>query len=298
MTNRNINSSGKNLHIVSVSGGASSALTLIRVVDRYQKNTDQNIIVPIFADTNWEHPDLLRFVDDLERYTGIPIVRLNSGKTPADVSEEQHMIFNSRVAKCTQVLKTKPIEKYVKKLRATGEYSRVYMNIGFNTKDRYDKADTRKPYGRLPGPVTNWRRLGITVRYPPKWVPRVSDPKPILESMGFALPEPYLKAREGNAFVTNNCSGGCFKAGVKYWRGLLLTYPDTFIERMNWEDSMRSQEKYAKYAILTRTINGIKLPYPLTELYKDTIGLDPKALRHQMLEDDLDSDCVTECLVF
>jgi len=106
----------KSAYIVSVSSGASSAAALIRAYELYPHEH----IYPVFADTNIEHEDHHRFLRDLENLLRIKIHRLNSGKTPYDISEEQGMIFNSRVANCTIELKVKPIQQYVETIRIMG----------------------------------------------------------------------------------------------------------------------------------------------------------------------------------
>lgn len=285
------------IHFVSVSGGASSAATLIRVFERYPHDS----IYPVFADTNWEHPDLYRFINDLEVYIDKPIVRLNSGSTPSDISEREKMIFNSRVANCTKELKVKPLQNYVASIKSDVQPTRAFMHIGFNIKDRYAKARSDKPYGRLPSPIINWKARDVIVKYPLWFYPRIDNPLAYVEAKGLALPEAYnIKYSNSKVFITNNCYGGCFKAGAKYWRGLLLTYPDVFNERMQWENSMRAQEKYSSYAILTKTENGVKRAYPLEELKHDTEILvsNDKQLRAQLMIDDIESDCVDECQVF
>ena len=69
---------------------------------------------------------------------------------------------------------------------------------------------------------------------------------------------------------------------------------------MEWEEMMRSKEGMGNYAILTRQVNGIKRAFPLKELYEETLRLveNDKELRKQLLLDDIESDCVDECLVF
>lgn len=277
--------------IVSVSGGLSSAATLLRCYELYPEDT----IYPVFADTHWEDEDVYRFINDLVYLTGCRLVRLSVGKTPADVSEDQHMIFNSRVAKCTQVLKTQPILEYAKTLKAPD--TRVYMCIGFNIGDRYDKTRGGKPYGRLPAPVHNWQKEGIYVKYPLWYYPRITNVRAYVESYGLTVPNIYNKREEGYN-ITANCGGGCFKAGKKHWRGLLQINRERFLERALWENDMRKRPQYSNYAILTKTENGIKRPYPLLELMQDYDTATASERRIEDMLDDMESSCVVECQVF
>jgi len=80
-------------HLVNVSGGAGSAAALFRVIDRYGR---ENVSASL-ADTNSEHPDLYRFVDDLERIADIEIVRLkNGGLTIWDIFFREMMFTNPK----------------------------------------------------------------------------------------------------------------------------------------------------------------------------------------------------------
>lgn len=283
------------LYFVSVSGGASSAAALIRATELYPKE----MIKPVFANTNWEHPDMYRFVDDLENYVGIPFHRINNnGLTPADVSEDRQFIFNSLVASCTNELKVKPIQNWVKTFLS--DDIRAFMLIGYNLGDRYNKARKNRPYGRLPNAVKNWNSLGVYVKYPLWFYPRITNPKQYIENLGLQLPELYkIRERNPNVNIQNNCYGGCFKQGIKYWRGLLIVFPEIFNERMEWENKMRKIPKLSNYAILQKTENGKKRAYPLEELKRDTFEMDDYELKRQQMIDDFESDCTgDECQIF
>lgn len=280
------------LHVVSVSGHTSSAAALLRVVDRYAHET----IRPVFCDTNWENEDTYSFVSQLEQRTGIAITKIdNDGKTPADISEQESMIFNSRVANCTIELKVKPIERLVSTLQNDG-YT-VMMHIGYNIADRYKRARSDKPFGRLLSPVLNWRKLGVVVKYPLWWYPRVINPDEYCRENGLHLPASYIHDENFVFKTTKNCSGGCFKQGVIYWRGLYVSDRETFKSRMMWENKMRQNTKYHDYAICTRTVNGQKRAYPLHEIAEDTERMlrTPKQMRLQLFYDDIGETCGAEC---
>jgi len=170
------------------------------------------------------------------------------------------------------------------------------MLIGYNMKDRYQRARTDKPYGRLPAPIENWSKRNVYVKYPLWFYPRIKDPLAYCEQHNIKLPISYYERELGN-MVTGNCGGTCFKAGTKYWRGAIYFNLPNFMRAMVWENKMRSNPKYADYAILTRTIDGVKKPYPLVELFIETMRADrdkPKQLRMMFL-DDIESDCIVEC---
>ena len=59
--------------IVNVSGGAASAIAWFRTVERHGAEN----VKAVFADTNSEHPDLYRFLDDCESHIGQKIHRID-----------------------------------------------------------------------------------------------------------------------------------------------------------------------------------------------------------------------------
>lgn len=277
----------KNAYFISVSGGASSAATLIRCVDLYPKED----IYPIFADTLIEHPTTYQFLDDLELLVGIPIHRIKTGFNPMDISDKQKMIFNSRVAKCTQELKTIPIQRYIETIEADHKY----LCIGFNIKDAIARRGIK--HGRLPAPVLHWNKRGIRVKYPLHFYPKIVDINGFVKSYGLTLPAAYA-LRDQGFNVTANCGGTCFKAGIKYWRDSIFFNPEQFIKWMQWETEKRKNPKFSKYSILRRTINGVKEVYPLEMLYTETLAADDSALRRLRMQDEIESDCSVECQVF
>ena len=84
-------------HIVSLSGGTSSAVAADRVIKRYGRD---NVIL-WFADTKWEDEDLYRFLKDLESYWEMEIERYVNGLNPLEVAEKAKMITNNRMIRCS-----------------------------------------------------------------------------------------------------------------------------------------------------------------------------------------------------
>jgi 3'-phosphoadenosine 5'-phosphosulfate sulfotransferase (PAPS reductase)/FAD synthetase len=66
---------------VNVSGGHGSALAWHRCIEWFGRDR----VVPVFADTNSEHADLYRFLDDCEKQFGQQLTRLNDGRNIWDV---------------------------------------------------------------------------------------------------------------------------------------------------------------------------------------------------------------------
>lgn len=71
-------------NVISLSGGKDSTAMLLLMLERGEPVCDV-----IFFDTGWEFPQMLEHIDRLERYTGIPVVRLKP-RRPFDYLFAQH----------------------------------------------------------------------------------------------------------------------------------------------------------------------------------------------------------------
>ena len=72
---------------MSLSGGTASAVAGDRILNAYSREN----VTFWFADTSWEDEDLYRYLNDLEHYWEITIVRFKDGRTPLEVAETVHM---------------------------------------------------------------------------------------------------------------------------------------------------------------------------------------------------------------
>lgn len=193
--------------IVALSGGKASAWCASWALRHYAPAD----VVLYFNDTGWEHPDLYRFLVDLERHFDKQITRDSDGRTPEELFYSERMMANSRVPFCSRVLKARRLQQFCQ----AGDV--LIFGIGYAERHRavriaqvyagLDKALTvRFPLiseGMTPGAVDDWLRYtGIE--------------EPALYRLGFAH---------------NNCSGGCVRAGKGQWVHLLRTLPDVYAER-------------------------------------------------------------------
>ena len=97
-------------HIVSLSGGIGSYITLKRIIANYGKEN----AIAVFCDTLYEDGDLYRFLEDIEKKLKIEIIRLSAYKTPLQLQIEDGFIYNSRVANCSKILKSKVFNEWLK----------------------------------------------------------------------------------------------------------------------------------------------------------------------------------------
>lgn len=195
------------IYIVNLSGGLTSEEALDRSIERYGKAST----VALFADTRTEDADLYRFLDDIERYYGIPINRVADGRDVFQVWHDRRLISMGRIAPCSEVLKRQPCDRWVKEHYAGAEYTRVFG---------YEALE-----------VDRMERLAAELAPVPTWFPLVERPyvdkchiAAKLESRGIAVPFLYTQG-----FEHNNCGGGCVKAGQAHWAHLWLTLPERYL---------------------------------------------------------------------
>ena len=193
-----------NRHIVALSGGVASAW-----VANWVKNNIEGDKIFYFNDTKWEHPDLYRFLDDLEMALDITITRDNHGMNPEEIFYKNKMLGSNRAPICSKVLKAEQMQKYV----IPGDT--LYFGIDGGEMHRAARIT----------PI--YERLGCECVFPliDNRVHRL-DMFKFIESIDIVIPKMY---RDG--FTHNNCSGGCVRAGKPQWASLLNTYPEVYADR-------------------------------------------------------------------
>ena len=204
-------------HIVSLSGGIGSYITLKRVISKYGIEN----VVAVFCDTLNEDGDLYRFLYDIEKKLNIGIIKLCSYKTPLQLQIENKFIFNSRVASCSKELKSKVFNEWLKNNYKPSECI-LYMGIDWSEAHRCE-AITKNyaPY---------------KVEYP--LCQEIKFKKEYLEELkhdGIKIPRLYTIG-----LTHNNCGGKCVKAGIGHWLQLLEKDRNRFLEAENEELMLQS----------------------------------------------------------
>ena len=206
-------------HILTISGGLTSAY-VCKVITEKEKNVEL-----IFTDTCWEHKDLYRFLNDLEKLFKMDITRLQHPKykNPEELFKSHGMLGSNRVPSCSRVLKVEVLQKYLKE-----KYDNnciVYFGIDYSESHRAERIKFQ------------YDKLGIETRFP------------LVESKDFFIRDrianwlkennieiPYLYKK---GYSHNNCSGGCVRAGKKSWLHLLKNDPETYKERERVEKEFK-----------------------------------------------------------
>ena len=248
-------------HIVSLSGGVSSAVAADRVINRYGRDA----VTLWFADTSWEDEDLYRFIDDCMQRWGGELVRHADGRNPLQIGEEHNIIPNQRLAPCTFELKIEPFERYLWK---TVRPITVYL--GFNWDEEEDRIDKRRYWRRIPKNGGKPHRPngyaarfpGVYEDFPLLWKPLVWDTQAEVRSWGIDVPRLYKAG-----FPHNNCGGRCVKQGIGEWNRLRIQFPERFAEVRDWELAQRAKGgARADYAICRDQSGGQVRPVTLAEI--------------------------------
>ena len=237
------------IHVVNVSGGAASAVCLFRVIERFGRENMR----AVFADTRWEHPDCYRFLDDVERVSGVHIDRLSDGRNIWDVfTSAQTLTMGTGGCKASWELKRKPLDKYTASI--SGDVT-VYVGFGPDEDDRQARLKRALPDRKLEFPLT--------------WQPMLSrcDVMDDLKARGIEPPSMYA-----DGYPHANCAGACILAGIKQWAGLLKNNPELY--RTSEENEQRFQEilrgrDRAEHTILKDRRGGVVSNYSLRQLRED-----------------------------
>jgi hypothetical protein len=197
-------------HVVNVSGGAGSAVALFRVIDRYGR---ENVSARL-ADTNSEHPDLYRFVDDVEREAGIEITRLNNyGLNIWDIFFREMMFTNPKTGGCLAAwhLKKLPLMNHAATI-GTPEEITIHVGFSIDEDDRISRlVETGKPW-QFDFPLT-WERPLVRCS--------VIDE---LHRRGIRECEVYEQG-----YPHANClKWNCVLSGIGQWLGVLRDNPDGY----------------------------------------------------------------------
>lgn len=258
------------IYVVSLSGGKSSAIAADRVISTFGKERTKLW----FADTLWEDQDLYRFLDDLERYWGIPIVRTAEGRKPLQVAEDRHIIPHSRIAPCSIALKVQPFTQYI-----LSEDKPLTVCLGFDFTE----------WHRIWTPMERYNSIrGVRTVVPLLWSPmlRPIDYNSIIEGWGIEVPRLYKMG-----FNHNNCGGRCVRQGLKEWKLLHKVMPERFEEVASWERKHSQADGPTKdHTMLSRERQGQR--YNIS-LY-DALGLIPDAEVHDTEGDDRGSCYCTD----
>lgn len=205
--------------IVTLSGGKASAYC----ADWAFKNYHKDDIILYFNDTQWEHPDLYRFLKDLEKYFNHKITIDSDGRSPEDLFYKQHALANNRMPFCSRILKAERLQKFYK----DGDI--LIFGIGAYEQHRAERIS--QVYQLVATKTDKWPKIRFPlIEYN---ISKEQIDQFIIDA-GIEIPLLYKLG-----FLHNNCSGGCVRAGKKHWKLLLEKLPEVYRERERVEEEVR-----------------------------------------------------------
>ena len=202
------------IHVIQFSGGAASALVAKLVAEEYGK---ENVVL-LHHDTKAEDPDTYRFLKQVSKHVGVPVVDISDGRSLWEVIEHKKALPSDWMPFCTEILKQKPGEYYFRWLeRQKIEYT-MYNGFGPDEWSRVQRAVVRaEASGRkLRCPLFEKKIYGEEVK------------RIIREDWKICLPNAYKTMKH------NNCIP-CFKAGKASWRKVWEFYPEQFAKAVELE---------------------------------------------------------------
>lgn len=219
--------------LVWFSCGMTSAVAAKMTVDKYP---DRDVQV-IYCETNSEHPDSERFLQECAKWIGMPILRIKSEKYTDiwDVFEKTRWLVGPAGARCTTELKKNPRRDYQRP-------DDIHV-FGFDTSE-VGRAD-------------RWRENNFpSVLWTPLIEEGVSKKKcaKMLRDAGIDAAKMYQLG-----YKNNNCIG-CCKGGAGYWNKIRVDFPEVF-------DRMSKVERNLNAAMLHRMEGGERVRVFLDELH-------------------------------
>jgi len=202
-------------HILSLSGGKDSTALAIYMRDRIPK------LEYVFCDTEKELPETYEYLKKLEVYLGKPIEYLKHDGRGFDelLHARRGFLPSPQVRWCTEHLKIKPFEKYVRD-------DLCYSYIGI----RADEPHRKGYISTKPNIIAHYPFIEDGLRK--------QDIIRLLDESGLGLPAYYdWRSRSGCYF--------CFFQQRIEWVGLLENHPDLYQEAIMYErEDTETGERY------------------------------------------------------
>jgi hypothetical protein len=200
------------------SGGVASAVACLLAIEKYGDD-----VICVFCDTNIEHPDTYRFMQDFEKVVGIKVQIIRSLRfvDPEAVWRKYKGMNFASGAPCSMALKKEPRIKFQ---NLETDFCQIF---GFD----YCKKEMKRATSML----HNNPDLNPVF---PLIVEKIDRDKifKTIEKLGINRPKTY------DHFLNNNCIGaddspigGCIQGGIGYWQKIKVLYPHKYHYMANIE---------------------------------------------------------------
>jgi hypothetical protein len=191
--------------LVWFSCGAASAVAAKLAVEKYAEK-----VQVVYCDTSaTEHPDNLRFLQDVEKWLGRNIIRIRSAdfKDIDDVFEKRRYMVGPKGAPCTTLLKKVPREVF--------QFPDDVHIFGYTAEEQRRAEKFENENKSL---MVEWILIDEQISK--------SDCILDVELAGIRLPEMYRLD-----FDHNNCLGCVKSQSPGYWNKTRRHFPETFARR-------------------------------------------------------------------
>lgn len=189
---------------------------------------------------------MLKLANKAQEY--IPhLVWLIEGRTPWEVFFDRNFLGNSRVDRCSELLKRRICDKWVLE-NCNFNVTTIYVGITFDEIHRIERLKPLKLPWRYEAPLCSKPAIS-------KW--KIFE---FAKAEGLKIPRLYKLG-----FTHNNCGGFCIKAGKSHFEILHNKLPDRYKYHENKELEIQSWLNQ-DVTILREVKNGEKVRLPLVEL--------------------------------
>lgn len=217
----------------------------------------------VWHDTGWELPEVYAWIDQVERYLGVSIIRLGDDLT--EIVAEQGLLPSHGRRFCTKYAKLKPMRDFLGKQEAT-----LYLGLRADEDDRIQGLRPSK-YETFRFPLKEqgigfervWEDVYATGIGPPLFYWQWMAER--VEELGGRRPDGtpdwvWLPLFSGRS--RPNCDP-CFYQRTYEWIWLHETHPDLFWAAVQTEES--TQHK-SPFRWRKRQVKGRSVPSPLVDL--------------------------------
>jgi len=209
--------------VVWFSCGAASAVAAKLTVEKYGKN---NTILIVNNPVKEEHPDNLRFKNDVSKWINKEIIEAKNSNYPnasiTEIFEKRKYMSGVAGAPCTMLLKKEARYQFEKQVDID------YHVLGFTTDEykRHEKFVKGERPNTLPVLIDAQMSKKDCINY--------------LKNANIQIPQMY-----NLGFPNSNCVGCVKSASPRYWNLVRKQFPDVFKHRA--EQSRRIGAKLVKY---------------------------------------------------
>jgi hypothetical protein len=203
-------------HIILYSGGAASSYVAY-LVTQY-KNINKKDIILLHTPTYSEHKDADRFRKEVADYLNLNITEQADGRNIWELIDNNNCLPSQFIPFCTQQLKMKQTEKFLKKLEKEKEDYILYIGYGIEEWKRVQNSYAKNLQKRrkVKFPVFESKLKNEEIK------------RIIQEEWKIELPVVYKHLKH------NNCIP-CFKAGKYEWKNYWKYYRKEFDEAVKRE---------------------------------------------------------------